>query len=177
MTRVEGSEFCPKRYTLKLEGAAFSGFQTVAIGGVRDPYILARVDLWLAEMELFFAERLKELTGETLGKEVQLDIYQYGRNAVMGKLEPLLEQIPHELGLLFTVTAPEQTLANDVARFVTHAASHWPIPEWDGFISGIAFPFSPPEIDRGTAYRFTLNHVLIPESPLSEFRFEVEEIQ
>ena len=177
VTRVEGSEFCPEHYTLKLEGAAFSGFQTVAIGGVRDPYILARVDLWLAEMKLFFAERLKELTGKTLGKEVRLDISQYGRNAVMGKLEPFPEQMPHELGLLFTVTAPEQTLANDVARFVTHAASHWPIPEWDGFISGIAFPFSPPEIDRGTAYRFTLNHVLIPESPLSAFRFEVEEIQ
>ena len=34
-----------------------------------------------------------------------------------------------------------------------------------------------PEIDRGTVYRFTLNHVLSPESPLSAFRFEVEEIQ
>ena len=177
VTRVEGSEFSPERYTLKLEGAAFSGFQTIAIGGVRDPYILAQVDSWLAEMKLFFAERLKELTGKTLGKEVRLDISQYCRNAVMGRLEPFPEQMPHELGLLFTVTAPEQTLANDVARFVTHAASHWPIPEWDGFISGIAFPFSPPEIDRGTAYRFTLNHVLIPESPLSAFRFEVEEIQ
>ena len=108
---------------------------------------------------------------------MRLDISQFVRNAVMGKLEPFPEQMPHELGLLFTVTAPEQTLANDVARFVTHAASHWPIPEWDGFISGIAFPFSPPGIDRGTAYRFTLNHVLIPESPLSAFRFEVEEIQ
>jgi len=176
-TRVEGSEFHSERYTLKLEGAAFSGFQTVAIGGVRDPYILAQVDSWLAEMKLFFAERLKELTGKTLGEEVQIDIAQYGRNAVMGKLEPLLEQIPHELGLLFTVTAPEQTLANDVARFVTHAASHWPISEWDGFISGIAFPFSPPEIDRGPVYRFTLNHVLIPESPLSAFRFEIEDVQ
>ena len=100
VTRVEGSEFCPERHTLKLEGAAFSGFQTVAIGGVRDPYILARVDSWLAEMKLFFAERLKELTGKTLGEEVQIDIAQYGRNAVMGKLEPLLEQIPHELGLV-----------------------------------------------------------------------------
>ena len=95
----------------------------------------------------------------------------------MGKLEPLLEQIPHELGLFFTVTAQEQTLANDVARFVTHAASHRPISEWDGSISGIAFPFSLLEIDRGPVYRFTLNHVLIPESPLSAFRFEVEYFQ
>ena len=59
VTRVEGSEFYPERHTLKLESAAFSGFQTVAIGGVRDPYILARVDSWLADMKLFFAEGSK----------------------------------------------------------------------------------------------------------------------
>ena len=175
-TRVEGSVFRPERYTLKLEGATLSGFQTVSIGGVRDPYILARVDSWLEEMKVFFNERLKELTGKTFGQEVRLDISQYGRNAVMGEFEPNPEEMPHEIGLLFTITAPYQTLANDVARFVTHAASHWPIPEWDGFISGIAFPFSPPEIDRGPTYRFTLNHVLIPESPLSPFRFELENI-
>ena len=109
-------------------------------------------------------------------KEVRLDISQYGKNAVMGELEKSSAQIPNEIGLLFCVTAPEQALANDVARFITHTASHWPIPEWDGFISGIAFPFSPPEIDRGPVYRFTLNHVLIPESPLSAFRFEMENI-
>ena len=175
-TRVEGSVFRPDRYTIKLEGTTCTGFQTVAIGGVRDPYIIARVDSWLAEMKVFFAERLKELTGKTLGKEVRLDISQYGKNAVMGELEKSSAQIPNEIGLLFCVTAPKQALANDVARFITHTASHWPIPEWDGFISGIAFPFSPPEIDRGPVYRFVLNHVLIPESPLSAFRFEMENI-
>ena len=36
-TRVEGSVFRPERYTLKMEGTTLSGFQTIAIGGVRDP--------------------------------------------------------------------------------------------------------------------------------------------
>ena len=90
-------------------------------------------------------------------------------------LELLPQEMPHEIGLLFTITAPDQTLANDVARLVTHAASHWSIPKWKGFISGIAFPFSPPEIDRGLSYRFTLNHVLIPETPLSAFSFAEEQ--
>ncbi len=175
-TRVEGSVFRPESYTLKLEGATCAGYQTVAIGGVRDPYILARIDSWLAEMRVFFKERLKELTGKILDQEVKLDISQYGRNAVMGVLEPVADEMPHEIGLLFTVTAPDQNLANDVARFITHTASHWPIPAWEGFISGIAFPFSPPEINRGPVYRFTLNHVLIPASPLSAFRFEQEDI-
>ena len=60
---------------------------------------------------------------------MRLDISQYGRNAVMGGLEKLPQEMPHEIGLLFTITAPDQTLANEVARFMTHDASHWPIPE------------------------------------------------
>ena len=83
--------------------------------------------------------------------------------------------MPYEIGLLYTITAPNQTLANDVARFVIHAASHWPIPEWKGSISGISFPFSPPEIDLVPSYGFILNHVLIPETPLSVFRFAEEQ--
>jgi hypothetical protein len=76
-------------------------------------------------------------------------------------LEPFPQEMPHKIGLLFTITAPDQTLDNDVARFVIHAASHWPISEWKGFISGITFPLSPSEIDCGPSYRFRLNHVLI----------------
>ena len=94
----------------------------------------------------------------------------------MGGLEPLPQEMPHEIGLLFTITALDQTLANDVARFVTHAASHWPIREWKGFISGIAFPFSPPEIDPAPSHCFTLNHALIPETPLSAFRFVQDQV-
>ena len=83
----------------------------------------------------------------------------------------------HETGILFVVTAPEQETANTIARFVTHQASHWPIPEWDGFISGIAFPFSPPEIDRGLAYRFVLHHIIHTEDPLALFRFDIQKIR
>ena len=100
-----------------------------------------------------------------------------GRNAVMGKIEPLKVQLTHELGILFTVTAPEQSIATNIARFVTHAGSHWSIPGWKGFISGIVFPFSPPEIERGPVYRFVLNHALIPDSLLAPFRYAKEEVR
>ena len=43
-------------------------------------------------------------------------------------------------------------------------------------ISGVAFPYSPPEIDRGPVYEFHLNHVLTPESPTALFRTEYEEL-
>ncbi len=127
-------------------------------------------------MMTFFEQRVAELTPYTLGKEVRIDISHYGQNAVMLSGETEGNNIGHETGILFVVTAPEQKTANTVARFVTHAASHWPIPEWDGFISGIAFPFSPPEIDRGLAYRFMLHHVVNVKDPLELFRFDLQRI-
>jgi len=53
---------------------------------------------------------------------------------------------------------------------------HNPIPKWHGLISGVAFPYSPPEIDRGPVYEFHLNHVLLPDRPTSLFRTEYEEL-
>ena len=164
-SRVEGSVFRPDRYTLKLEGTTCTGFQTVAIGGVRDPYIIARVS-WLAEMKVFFAERLKELTGKTLGKEVYLNMV-----AVMGELEKSSAQIPNEIGLLFCVTAPEQALAN----LPDSLPKHWPIPDVI-FISGIAFFFSTGN-RPGTSLSFRLNHVLFRNHhyPLSVLKWRTSD--
>jgi len=41
---------------------------------------------------------------------------------------------------------------------------------------GVAFPYSPPEIDRGPVFEFHFNHVLVPDSPISLFRTEYEEV-
>ncbi|MEO1265164.1 MAG: aldehyde dehydrogenase, partial [Pseudomonadota bacterium] len=172
-TRVEGSTFRHEPYTLKLEGAVPVGYQTVVIGGIRDPLIIKQLDPWFAEMRAFFAERAEELTGLKLGDRLLLDIKIYGRDAVMGDDEPA--PVPaSEVGVMFTVTAPTQAIANDTARFVAHVASHWPIAEWAGFISGIAYPFSPPEIDRGKAWRFALHHVVQDVDPLELVRFKSE---
>ena len=40
--RVEGSRFEPAgQYTVKLEGAAVTGYETVSFAGIRDPQVLA----------------------------------------------------------------------------------------------------------------------------------------
>ena len=41
---------------------------------------------------------------------------------------------------------------------------------------GRRFPYSPPEIDRGPVFEFHFNHVLVPDSPISLFRTEYEEV-
>jgi len=95
----------------------------------------------------------------------------YGRDAVMGPFEP--DPRPgHEVGILWEVIASTQSLAHSVAASLSHMALHNPVPKWDGLISGVAFPFAPPEVDRGPVYEFSLNHLAFPTAPTSLFRTE-----
>ena len=62
--------------------------------------------------------------------------------------------------------------ATKIASMVAHVSAHLPVPEYEGIISSIAYPFSPPEIERGPAYRFSVNHVVLPDTPHEMFRTE-----
>ena len=100
----------------------------------------------------------------------------YGRDGVMGKLEPHANVIGHEVGLTFTITAKDRDVSMAIAKTFGHFALHYPIPEWRGLITGLAYPFSPAELDRGPVYRFNLNHVVCPENSSEMFRTEYLEV-
>ena len=176
--RVQGSAFHEaERYTVKLEGAEVVGYQTIIIGGVRDPYMLRQLDSWLAGMQAGFKLRVGEIFGCGLQEDdYSISMRVYGRDAVMGPLEPRATELPHEVGLLFEITAADQATATSIAKVFGHFAVHYPIPEWNGLISGIAYPFAPAEIERGIAYRFNLNHVVEPDDPYEMFRSEHLEV-
>ena len=176
--RVRGSRFRPsERVTIKLEGAELAGYQSVIIAGVREPYILRQLDSWLDGMQARFAERAREVFGFGPGPGgYDLRIRVYGRDGVMGKLEPRGDELGHEVCLLITVTTARQETSRAVAKSFAHLALHYPIPEWGGLISGLAFPFTPAEMDRGPVYRFNLHHVVQPDDPLEMFRTEMLEV-
>jgi hypothetical protein len=94
----------------------------------------------------------------------------------MGKLEPLAHQVGHEVALLFTITSADEATTDAIAKTFAHFALHYPIPEWRGLISGIAFPMAPSHVNRGPVYRFNLNHIVTPEDPLEMFRTELVEV-
>ena len=94
----------------------------------------------------------------------------------MGTQEPLAHEVPHEVGLLFEVTAADQETARTLASTLSHFAVHYPIPEWSGLISGIAFPFAPAELDKGPVHRFNMNHVVYPDNPCEMFPIAYEEV-
>ena len=178
--RVRGSRFLPSSpYTIKLEGSRPVGFQTIAIGGIRDPHIIRALKRLIPLALENFRQRVTELYGDTLAQsDYDIQFRVYGFNGVMGDLEPSngTADIPKELGVLISVTAPTQEIATDIASFVSHRSAHLPIPEYHGLVSSIAYPFSPPEIERGQAYEFTLNHIVEPATPYEMFRTELVEI-
>lgn len=176
--RVTGSAFRQSdRVTIKLEGAELAGYQSIIVAGVREPYILRQLDSWLDGMFAKFADRVQEIFGGRVGPgDYAIRVRIYGRDGVMGALEPLAHQMGHEACLVFSVTAQTQAISKSIAKSFSHFALHYPIPEWRGLISGLAFPFTPAEIERGPVYRFNLHHVVLPDSPTEMFRTEMLEV-
>ncbi|HTU52579.1 MAG TPA: acyclic terpene utilization AtuA family protein [Acetobacteraceae bacterium] len=173
--RVSGSRFVRNEngYTVKLEGARQAGYSTIVPGAVRDPYILAEMDEWLAQLDRSIRARLLRTIGN---RKYEIVTRVYGRDGVMGALEPTPRTEGHEAFILWDVISESQELSRTIATSLSHMAVHNPIPKWHGLISGVAFPYSPAEIDRGPVYEFHLNHVLVPDDPTALFRTEFEEV-
>jgi hypothetical protein len=174
--KVSGSTFKKaERYTIKLEGAELAGYQAIIIGSVRDPIILRQFDSWLYGLTRAAKDRIAAVFGAGIEEKYKLEVRVFGKNATMGPLEPETG-IGHEAGLLFQVTADTQELATALMKSVSHIAVHYPVPEWTGLITSIAYPYSPAEIPRGATYRFNMNHVVEPATPMEMFSIEYEKV-
>ena len=171
--RITGSEFpSADRYTVKLEGAELAGYQSLIIGGVRDPYIIMQLDEWLSQITAYIKKGVAELL-KVKPDEYTLVFHVYGRDAVMGVLEPRRSELPHEVGIVVEATAATQALATAIVQYCRQPLLHAPIPQWKGAITGFACLHNPAEIERGPVWRFNLNHVALPHSKSEMFRMEM----
>ena len=161
--RVAGSRFDPAtEYSVKLEGAELLGYGTMLLGGVRDPLILSQLDWWLERIRSYIKASIGGAMGVDVdGERYRLGFQVYGRDAVMGQLEPQ-RTTGHEVGIVCTTLAPTQEEATEMARLCRQPLLHAPIPEWKGAITGFAYLHNPAWVETGEAYRFCLNHVLRP---------------
>jgi hypothetical protein len=177
--RVSGSRFDKAaQYTIKLEGAQRTGYQTVVMGGIRDPHVIGCLDELLPKARAYFDARIADLFSGHLGpRDYDINYRLYGRDGVLGAAEPRRHETPWEIGVLITITAPTQAYATKIASMVSHVSAHLPVPAYEGIVSTIAYPYSPPEIERGAVYRFSLNHVVLPNDPLEMFRTEFIEVR
>jgi Acyclic terpene utilisation family protein AtuA len=174
--RITGSAFHPAaEYTVKLEGAELIGHQSVMIGGIRDPYIVNRLDQWLGEVKAIIDRSVERLLGLS-PIEWTLTVHVYGRDAVMGRMEPERSAVPHEVGIVVEATASTQDTATKIAQLARQPFLHHGVPEWMGGITSFACLHNPAHIERGAVYRFNLNHIAIPHTQMEMFRTEIVQL-
>jgi hypothetical protein len=173
VVRVEGSRFEPAaQYTVKLEGAAVTGYQTVSFVGIRDPRVLGSVAEWAQFLDKMLTERVERVLGLPAGSW-DTDLRVYGYNAILGALEPA-PHAPSEVGVMLVVSAADQRTATEISKIANPLLLHLPLPGM-AYLPSFAFAASPAHTDRGASYEFALNHVVDVASPSELFRLELPE--
>ncbi len=169
--RVSGTQFIRSpQNTIKLEGVRLSGFRTITIAGTRDPQLIANVDAYLANIR----ERVSEVYPPDLG--YQLLFHVYGKNGVMGPLEPQQHISSHELCFLIEVIADTADLSASVLALSRSVALHATYPGRRAIAGNLAFPFSPSDIPVGEVFEFNVYHLCVVDDPCELFPVTVFEV-
>jgi hypothetical protein len=171
--RVTGSSFHDRPYTVKLEGAGVVGYQSLAIAGIRDPEILAEIDLWAGNLRSLLVAKATDLLGLD-PDEYHVEVRCYGWNAVLGDIDPDPTP-PREVGVMLLVTAGGQDTATKIVKLANPYLLHLPLPNMS-HLPTFAFMASPAEIPRGPLYEFVLQHVVAVDTPEELFRTVITEI-
>jgi hypothetical protein len=160
-TRVTGQRFVPaERVRVKLEGAGKIGERYVGLASVRDPYTIANIDEVIAWAKTQVVERF----GPD-GYELHYSVY--GKNGVMGDLEPV-KTPAHELCIVVQGVAPTAEMAEELCMTGTRQLFYARLPDVKGTAGGVAFVLDE-VLKASPAYKWTVNHTLAVDDPLELF--------
>jgi len=167
--RVSGSKFVHSgKYTVKLEGAKMIGYRTVSIAGTRDPIMMQKIDDIIAGVKERVADNFS-------GRDTTYDLnfIVYGRDGVMGKLEPQREcPRSHEFGIVIEAVAGTQELANTICATARSTMLHYGYEGRRATAGNLAFPYSPSDFKAGEVYAFSVYHLLQVDDPAAIFPIE-----
>ncbi|AOZ05294.1 acyclic terpene utilization AtuA family protein [Cupriavidus malaysiensis] len=161
-TRITGARFEEAgTVRVKLEGAGKVGERYVGLCGIRDPYTIANVDRVIA----WAREQVRARFGPD-GYALHYNVY--GRDGVMGELEPLRDRPGHELCVMVQGVAPTAGMAEEVAMIGLRQMFYARLPDVKGTAGSVSFPLD--EVLRASpAYRWTLNHTIEVADPMALF--------
>jgi hypothetical protein len=163
--RATGAVFVPApRPQVKLEGAGKVGERRLAIVGIRDPYTIENIDKAMAWARARLAERFgaPEDSGWTVHYHV------YGRDGVMGPLEPTPPLRPHELGIVVETVCLDGQRAEEICALAARNLFYARLAEVKG-TAGAAALMADEVLIGKPGYEWTLNHVLPVDDPMSLF--------
>ena len=169
--RVSGTKFVPSAgYTVKLEGARPMGYRTVSIAGTRDPVMIGQIDAIVQGVRERVADNFRERA-----LDYRLHFHLYGKNGVMGALEPSTGA-GHELGIIIEATAPTEAEADTICAFARSTMLHYGYEGRRATAGNLAFPYSPSDLRAGLVYEFSVYHLLHVKDPGAIFPVEIEVI-
>ena len=159
--RVSGAEWRPAaRASVKIEGAERIGERAILLAGAADARFIENIDDILHAVEA----TVREILPPDPANPYALHFRRYGLDGVVDWPAPP-EQPPREIFLLGEcIAASAEEARSVIATFRQHLLHHG----FSGRLStggNLAFPLTPPELDAGTAYRFSIYHLMSLDDP------------
>ncbi len=160
-TRISGARFVPdSELRVKLEGARKVGERFMGIVGIRDPHVIRNVDKAIAWC--------REATEKRFGNQpYELHFHVFGRNGVLGELEPVKDANPHELCIVVEGLAATEPLAHKLTDFATRMFFLARIPGSKGS-SGLAAT-TKETMRSSPGYVWNVNHTMRVTDPMELF--------
>lgn len=168
--RITGPKFEPieGKIKVKLEGSGKVGERYIGIAGIRDPYTIKNIDKVIE----WARNQVEEKYGKT-GYELHYNVF--GKNGVMGQLEPVKEIKSHELGIVVQGVAPTKEMAEEITMIGTRQLFYARLPEVKGTAGGAAFMLD--EVLPATpGYIWTMNHTVTVDDPMELFPVHMVEV-
>jgi Acyclic terpene utilisation family protein AtuA len=171
-TRVVGAVWEAAREPwVKVEGARHVGERAILLCGTADPRFIARHEQLLQEVESV----VRDLVCEDVAEDYVLTWRVYGVNGV--RMTPVTQNAPlGEAFILGECIAPTRARAAEVVRTTKQYLLHH---GYEGRLStagNLAFPFTPPEVSVGAAYRFNVYHLMRANNLDALFPLELETV-
>lgn len=165
-TRVRGGRWeAAARPTVKIEGAAREGERAVLLAGSCDPQFIAAVRSILGDVG--------EIVRAICPGDYRFYFRIYGFDGVTHWPVPPAVA-PREIFILAECIAQTAEEAGTAIGVFKQYLLHHGFPGRICTGGNIAFPFTPPEVETGTAYRFNVYHLMEADDLPGLFPVEVE---
>ncbi len=171
--KVSGSRYIKSdAYTIKLEGAALVGYRTISIAGARCPKMIPQIDAIIAGVKQKVQDNFSNISTD----DYQTIFHLYGKDGVMGDLEPEKTVRSHELGIVIEVVAKTQEMANTICSVARSVMLHYGYPGRIATAGNLAFLYSPSDLKAGQVFEFSVYHLMEVDDPCEMFPMKLVKI-
>jgi hypothetical protein len=148
------------------------GFRTVSIAGARDSIMISQIDDIIQSVKDRVSDNFLKF-----GYKYNLNFIVYGKNGVMGSLEPNNDFIPKEIGIVIEAVAQTQEIANTICSFARSTMLHFGYNGRIATAGNLGFPYSPSDFKAGEVFNFSLYHLVEVDDPIRLFPMEIENVR